>query len=1458
MTCFLQGFATYFPFNSTVLISHLLQTHPMIKHLLSMMLCCLLSFTAWTQSVSLDAVIVPSKEYLCAGKNVVLAYHTDGAFNADNKFTIQLVSNTSISLETKDSSGFLVGKIPASIEDNLAGPFTPVYQIRIISSSPVVNSSSTSNYNIGILPVLTVSSAKIYTLQGAAASISLEGRPYLPLPMTFVSSENEIFEMTSVRNPGAYVAYMHPQKTGAFSFKSVQNACGVGKITGSVDIVSTPNILEYAGFGPKTFCKGGNVSFSVNTFGTWQNGNKFYIELKLNETKSYQLEATLKDNIVTAKLPDDIEVEKYYSARIYATSPETSSITVNSVLIHDVSSVEILDGSETLNVGYSTSIPLVAKGPVPITISMSDGYKLVVNTMEKDLWYHKIITGLDTIRIKSFSNVCGSGVGKGQFIINCKPSITLKGNLKKSYCPGDSMLVTFFSSSILSVDTEINAHIQFGGVESSNDIILLGKVISPGVALFILPKVINVEAQPFDLAIFSSLYPTKTFFKNISILRNIPKVGRLRSLMSSLTNIDPGVFNYSINVSGGGPYNYITSLDEVHFSTSEALSDTLYVKSQINRSTEFKITNISNSCGTSTIGSNVLNITVARPSVVKLIAPFNNGDELCVGARYTLRINSTVAVPIGTKFYLAYFVESGSETRYIMEEFVNNQLEWTVPNDSGILGNLYLQVKSNVSSIIGDELKVKIGKKPEEDVALKSYTFRSPSTFFFNVVTHSPLRSVLTTSKNTKFYGDSRIFANFGSDTTVVYTIKSIANTCGEIMPKVSFSFRLVPDKVFFYKSAPTSQPQIVCEGERVSFSYYLNSLIGKYLREDSRTYRLEMSNNVNFENRVIIKSSISESQFSVVLPTTTTSGTNYIRLVQEQDTLIMTDSDIIVYRRVPNLKVTTSTGKTDFNLNYGESIQLKVDNPNATPFDGFWVDNNNYYTSILEFQYYKTFTPVRSGTYKLNTLYNECGTSDNGLTLNVTVNPKITWSASLANTTINACNGDSFLVNINAQGSENVSNKYSLIMNSGALQQTIFETTKTGPQMVTIPKSVDAGRYSLVLTAQSGTITSANTNTLVNLSSTPALVLTGTATLNPSQTAYLYLKPQVASINDAYLQTVSYELNDGTKGTVQYSAISPGAIPVTVTGTKSFTVTKVSNQCGVGVVSGSATITLNASSDKTIETNNILVNKQVISKVCAGGNYVISYNTKGTFSTNAKFDVQISDKNGQNFKTVSSDIVSSTPNTLSFSVPFDLPAGSDYHVKVISSEANTASSSTTMPLTLSSIIRAEFDTTQYYFTTDKPVSLKVNLLGKTPFYVRLGETWTTAKVYTVNTLPFEASVTPTTGTSYQIFEVANGECGLGTVGAKNIAKLAVITGIDDLQSLGVLVGPNPTSDFITITSDEPNVKAEIFDMLGQSVFDAELHAGKNQISLQSFANGVYHLKVSKGNKSGTFKLMKF
>ncbi|NBB27777.1 T9SS type A sorting domain-containing protein [Cellulophaga sp. BC115SP] len=59
----------------------------------------------------------------------------------------------------------------------------------------------------------------------------------------------------------------------------------------------------------------------------------------------------------------------------------------------------------------------------------------------------------------------------------------------------------------------------------------------------------------------------------------------------------------------------------------------------------------------------------------------------------------------------------------------------------------------------------------------------------------------------------------------------------------------------------------------------------------------------------------------------------------------------------------------------------------------------------------------------------------------------------------------------------------------------------------------------------------------------------------------------------------------------------------------------------------------------------------------------------------------------------------------------------------------------------------------------------------------------------------------------------------------------------------------------MTITSDELNVKAEIFDMLGQSVFDAELHSGKNQISLQSFSNGVYYLKASKGNKSGAFKI---
>jgi hypothetical protein len=95
----------------------------MYRLLLLISLWCCSIITSVGQNISVISIVEPaSSRYLCPNKNLVVAYLTSGAFNADNKFSIQLeydsyLNSTKevLTLETKDSLGFLVGKIPASI-----------------------------------------------------------------------------------------------------------------------------------------------------------------------------------------------------------------------------------------------------------------------------------------------------------------------------------------------------------------------------------------------------------------------------------------------------------------------------------------------------------------------------------------------------------------------------------------------------------------------------------------------------------------------------------------------------------------------------------------------------------------------------------------------------------------------------------------------------------------------------------------------------------------------------------------------------------------------------------------------------------------------------------------------------------------------------------------------------------------------------------------------------------------------------------------------------------------------------------------------------------------------------------------------------------------------------------------------------------------------------------------------
>ena len=88
-----------------------------------------------------------------------------------------------------------------------------------------------------------------------------------------------------------------------------------------------------------------------------------------------------------------------------------------------------------------------------------------------------------------------------------------------------------------------------------------------------------------------------------------------------------------------------------------------------------------------------------------------------------------------------------------------------------------------------------------------------------------------------------------------------------------------------------------------------------------------------------------------------------------------------------------------------------------------------------------------------------------------------------------------------------------------------------------------------------------------------------------------------------------------------------------------------------------------------------------------------------------------------------------------------------------------------------------------------------------------------------------------------------------------------VITGITTVgdQKLKVRVYPNPTSDYLYITSDEEGLSFSILDLAGTEMAVGKLSLSENFISLNQYSVGVFFVKVYSESKhfTKTFKVSK-
>ena len=114
------------------------------------------------------------------------------------------------------------------------------------------------------------------------------------------------------------------------------------------------------------------------------------------------------------------------------------------------------------------------------------------------------------------------------------------------------------------------------------------------------------------------------------------------------------------------------------------------------------------------------------------------------------------------------------------------------------------------------------------------------------------------------------------------------------------------------------------------------------------------------------------------------------------------------------------------------------------------------------------------------------------------------------------------------------------------------------------------------------------------------------------------------------------------------------------------------------------------------------------------------------------------------------------------------------------------------------------------------------------------------------------------TGTYILTLTVTNGTCGSSQTDTIHVTGFV---GINEVNNLQVNLEPNPVKDVLTIHFPDfiANAYLEISNCMGQLVYGKNIEAVKNRtsVNLESFASGVYFLKIGGDNKVAVLTLSK-
>ena len=1412
------------------------------------------------QSIKISPVI----GNVCKGRSFTVPFIVNGTFENGNTFKVQIkpFNGTWTDLPSTESKNEILATVAEFYGENDVNPY---YLIRVIASKASVASNEInlnglySKPNIELLP-----SSQNAVNPNTAVGIRINGKGSFPMNITLDDSTN-ITINSLLNNDSGFVI---PEKNRDYFVVRVTNICGLGEAKGKLSVTLNEMAVKYFLNQNEPYCLGGKFKLGYSSTKKISNTTKIKIELKKfgSDVVSNEIEALENNGIIEAIIPDNVPVGEFYDVRVTTSSPQSVSGWMNGILVGERPSLEL--DNPPVAVDWDNSVPLKfnIKGIGPWNVILSDGTSFTFGGIG---YTHpnsqSSVTGnvkpdkTQQYSISSFSTGCGSGISsKNTVAVTVNSGIRID-SLKKglSICLGQSFTAKYSTNGNLP-STSLSAVINTDRFNLPRNFLKVPAKFENGTVRIELPTNlfdgVNLFTGNFYVGIIYG--DNKVVFSEYPItIKSLPSASLGKILPVTLQA--KGNISLPINLKGIAPIT-ITMNDSTTFNI-RGISFINYgfqspnITTQIVQNTSFILKSVSNDCGTVNINDTTTVVYTIRNIPANEITIQNNYYRVCAGEKIKVGFKTINPLSNNNEFRVELLFNNNLVS--VVGKGKTSPIEISIPDNIANVDDQYkIRVVSSESNLISPLVPVAIFQKQSVRIQSGSSGNSFPKDFLPNeTVSFFITQEKFGTSLDNFTFSDGEttrqtsIIKSFNASTT--FSLVSINNLCGEgIVKSNAFKINVIP-----YRITIKLGSGIACKNKQLSIQYQTQGQTSVDLK-----YNLQIASTKDSVFRNILENN-NQNLFELAIPTTLQSGEYFVRVVSNESNSQSSNWIKISVRDTPIVNITSNDNKNIIEFDRNKTTILKYNTANS--FDGFFnalvkgLDVNGKTTWIQNFSGNQTSEvyPRNTTTYSLLTTENVCGYGKITGEVKIIMKPSLVLVNNFPTSSI--CTDREVLFNYTSFGEFDKNNlfKFTLISLQGKRYEVGQTNVNSGNIKVRIPTSVPASAYKVEISSTSPALIDTSTAYL-SIATVPNIVLSGNTVTNVGSGTYLNM---INDLGGRY----QYLLSDSTRGETFLSKLYPGVKPSKTT---IYKILSVFNECGIGKSSGSATVTVNPVSEKKIEIEFTEFNPAFSERypsICSGATYTIRYKTTGEFSVTNKFTAQMSDENGENFKDIPTE-ETTIPLRLKFTTPDDLKPSIDYRIRVVASDKDVSSAANIFPLIRSGKgPTAMFEASNYLFTEGKPIDIKINLTGQSPWRLRFGNAEASAKGYgDITTSPFIISITPTKAETYKIFELFDGSSNLcpGKIIGTDIIKLELITANEELSDFEVKLFPNPTSDKITIQSDNfKNTILHIFDDLGRQILQQNINKSETVLDISNFKTGRYLLKIERDNKLSVYKIHK-